>query len=106
MPSSSACRKTGSASSSPSPHWLKPREVSPKLMHPSAIRLTFRPDVPRRAYCIAHAPVVIRLRDQPTSAVDRVRADRLIELIDLAMCGRIGPMTAWKSDELDRIAEA
>jgi len=33
-------------------------------------------------------------------------ATGLIELIDLAMCGRIGPMTAWKSDELDRIADA
>ena len=27
-----------------------PREVSPKLIHPSAIRLTFRPELPRRVY--------------------------------------------------------
>jgi hypothetical protein len=49
MPSSTACRKIGSAASSPSAHSLKPFVVSPKLMQPSAIRLTFRPELPRRA---------------------------------------------------------
>ncbi len=42
------------------------------------------------------------LRPPPTG----FRASELIELIDLAMCGSIGPMTAWKSDELDRIGNA
>ena len=50
---SSACRKMGSASASPRAHSLKPREVSPKLMHPSAMRLTFNPQVPRRVYSIS-----------------------------------------------------
>jgi hypothetical protein len=48
MPSSTACRKIGSAPSSSSAHSLKPREVSPKLMQPNATRLTFRPERPRR----------------------------------------------------------
>src|SRR5262245_62409533 len=50
MPSSTACRNKGSAASSPSDHSLKPREVSPKLMQPSAMRLTFRPALPRWVY--------------------------------------------------------
>src|SRR5262245_32493323 len=50
MPSSTACRNMGSAASSPSAHSLKPREVSPKLMQPSAMRLTFRPVLPRCVY--------------------------------------------------------
>src|SRR6266498_3097375 len=33
-------------------HSLKPRDVSPKLIQPNAIRLTFRPEVPRRVYCM------------------------------------------------------
>src|SRR5436189_2262843 len=50
MPRSTACWKNGPASSSPKAHSLNPREVSPKLMHPNAIRLTFRPESPRRLY--------------------------------------------------------
>src|SRR5689334_14164386 len=50
MPSSTACRNSGSAASSPSDHWSLRRSDKPKLMHPSAIRLTFRPELPRRVY--------------------------------------------------------
>ena len=49
-PSSTACWKNGWASSYPSDHSLNPRDVSPKLMQPSAIRLTRRPELPRRLY--------------------------------------------------------
>src|SRR3954468_19974686 len=53
MPSSTACRKRGSLSlSSRDQGWL-PRLLSPKLMQPSAILLTLRPDWPRRVYSMA-----------------------------------------------------
>jgi hypothetical protein len=42
----------GPASSSPKDHSLNPRD-SPKLMQPSAIRLTFKPDLPRRMYSMS-----------------------------------------------------
>ena len=50
MPRSSACRNNGSAPSSSSAHSLKPFEVSPKLMQPSAMRLILRPEDPSRVY--------------------------------------------------------
>src|SRR6478735_9816900 len=50
MPSSTACRKMGSPASSSSDQLLNPREVSPKLMQPSAILLTLSPDEPSRTY--------------------------------------------------------
>ncbi len=39
--------------SSSSAHWLKPRDVSPKLMQPSAMRLTLSPEVPSRVYSMS-----------------------------------------------------
>src|SRR4029450_1442232 len=50
MPRSTACWKNGWASSSLMDHALNPRDVSPKLMQPSAIRLTWRPELPRRLF--------------------------------------------------------
>ena len=44
MPSSTACLKKGPASSSLKDHSLNPYS-SPKLMQPSAIRLTFKPEL-------------------------------------------------------------
>jgi hypothetical protein len=49
-PRSRACRKIGSAPASSRAHSLNPREVSPKLMQPRAMRLTFSPELPRRVY--------------------------------------------------------
>ena len=67
MPSSSAWRKMGSAPASSRAHSLNPREVSPKLMHPSAMRLTFNPEVPRRVYSIPEYPF-LRVPAQPSAA--------------------------------------
>src|SRR5215213_6848411 len=58
MPSSTACRKIGSADWSSSAQPLDPREASPKLMQPSAIRLILSPDAPRRVYCIGLFPLL------------------------------------------------
>src|SRR4051794_41965754 len=52
MPCSTACRKYGCESSSFSVQDWNPLAGSPKLMHPSAMRLTVRPEPPRRVYCI------------------------------------------------------
>src|SRR4051794_5988312 len=52
MPRSTACRKIGSAAASSRTHPSPPSEV-PKLMHPSATRLTFSPDVPSRVYSMS-----------------------------------------------------
>jgi len=49
MPSSTVYRKIGSAAESSSTHGIR-FAGSPKLMQPSAIRLTFRPEVPRSVY--------------------------------------------------------
>lgn len=49
MPSSTVCRKIGSAAVSSSTHGMR-FAGSPKLMQPRAMRLTFRPEVPRRVY--------------------------------------------------------
>ena len=51
MPSSTACRKIGSRRRRRRAHGIR-GTGSPKLMQPSAIRLTLRPDDPSRTYSI------------------------------------------------------
>ncbi len=80
MPSSTACRKIGSAASSSSAHGIR-LAGSPKLMQPSAMRLTFSPDVPRRVYsmvwflsvCGPAGPFVRWEKAPPVSSTGRVR---------------------------------
>src|SRR5258708_7412646 len=55
MPWSIACRKIGSAPASSRVHSLNPREVFPKLMQPSAMRLTFNAEAPRRVYSMINS---------------------------------------------------
>ncbi|GAA4154315.1 hypothetical protein GCM10023068_36560 [Leifsonia shinshuensis] len=60
IPASTAWRKIGAAASSSSAHSLKPRDLSPKLMQPSARRLTVRPVDPSRVYSIVSFPFPLR----------------------------------------------
>lgn len=53
MPSSSACRKSGTASRYGMGQPSRPEALSPKLMVPIPIRLIVGPEDPNRVYCIS-----------------------------------------------------
>src|SRR4051794_38417732 len=76
MPSSTACRKIGSAASSSNDHWSAPRAARPKLMHPSVIRLILRPELPRRVYSM-----IPTYRPALFAAVDGERAVLAAEVV-------------------------